>query len=164
MYKKSDKIPILVENKVRLFIRDMDTKKSNEGKIIKKYESAIENPFATVLAAHEGIPATAYGDVARLYGFKERIAQLLDVSVKTLKRYQEQNKTLNAINSEMLLKLVAIFKKGMEVFGEKQALIRWLDKPAFGLGNNTPFNLMKTSDGMDLIMEELTRIEYGDLA
>ncbi|TDI69672.1 MAG: DUF2384 domain-containing protein, partial [Bacteroidetes bacterium] len=139
----------------------MSTKTTNQ-KIVSKYKKYLESPVATVMAAHEGVPATAYGDVAQLYGHKERIAELLNISTKTIKRYQHQQKRLNASISEMLLKMVAVFDKGVEVFGEDTAFLSWLERPAFGLGNYIPLEIMKTSDGIDLVMEELVRIEYGD--
>lgn len=132
--------------------------------ILKKYRKYHYSSIRTVMTAHAGIPASAFDDVTELFGHKERIAQLLNVSTKTVKRYQDQKKKFDASNSEMLLKLVAIFDKGIDVFGEKAAFLRWLEKPAYGLGKNIPFNMMRTSDGIDLVMEELVRIEYGDLA
>ena len=138
--------------------------RSTSERIINRYKKYRNDPVRTVLAAHEGIPAYAFNDVTELFGYRERIAGLLNVSIKTMKRYQDQKKKLDASSSEMLLKLVAIFAKGVEVFGERSAFLRWLEKPAYGLGKNIPFNLMKTSDGIDLVMEELIRIEYGDLA
>ena len=132
--------------------------------IVKKYKKYLNSPIMTVMRAQEGIPASAFYDVTVLYGRKERIAGLLSVSTKTIQRYHTQKKKFDAPNSEMLLKLVCIFNKGTEVFGEKAAFLRWLEKPAHGLGENIPFDMMKTSDGIDLVMDELIRIEYGDLA
>jgi len=134
------------------------------GKIIMKYKKYFNHGIDTVMTAHQGIPATVFYDVVALYGQQDLVAGLLNVSTKTFKRYLDQNKKLDASNSEMLLKLVAVFEKGLEVFGERTAFLRWLEKPAFGLGNNIPFNLMITSSGIDLVLGELVRIEYGDLA
>lgn len=143
---------------------DKSSTRQAREKIIKKYKKYLDSSIKTVMTAHAGIPASAFKDVSELFGQKERIAQLLSRSTKTFKRYQDQKKKLDASNSEMLLKLVALFDKGIEVFGEKTAFLRWLEKPAYGLGKNVPFDMMRTSDGIDLVIEELVRIEYGDLA
>jgi len=58
----------------------------------------------------------------------------------------------------------ALFEHGADVFGSAESFRRWLDKPACGLDNQVPFALLHTSGGMDLIQDELIRIEYGDLA
>jgi len=132
-------------------VPDKSSTRQAREKIIKKYKKYLDSSIKTVMTAHAGIPASAFNDVTELFGQKERIAQLLNRSTKTFKRYQDQKKKLDASNSEMLLKLVALF-------------LRWLEKPAYGLGKNVPFDMMRTSDGIDLVIEELVRIEYGDLA
>ena len=132
--------------------------------LLVKYGSSIDNPMVTVMMAHKGIPVSAFNDVSKLFGRKERLAELLNVSVKTMQRYQKEDKKLNPLNSEMVLKFIALFKHGLAVFGLKKAFLNWLDKPAIGLGDMRPFELMKTSNGIDLVKDELVRIEYGDLA
>lgn len=63
-----------------------------------------------------------------------------------------------------MLKIMALFQTGESVFGSADAFRRWMDKPAYGLGSQIPFDLLHTSGGIDLIMDEVVRIEYGDLA
>jgi len=132
--------------------------------LLIKYGRSIDNPMVAVMMANKGMPASSFNDVSRLFGRKERLADLLNVSVKTMQRYQKEDKKLNPLNSEMVLKFIALFKQGLVVFGLKKAFLNWLDKPAIGLGNNRPFDLLKTSNGIDLVKDELVRIEYGDLA
>jgi len=132
--------------------------------LIQEYGSYINNPMATVIVANKGISATSFDKVSSLFGRKERLASLLNVSVKTMQRYQKEGKKLNPLNSEMVLKFIALFQKGIEIFGLRKAFLNWLEKPAIGLGNLRPYDLLKTSSGIDLVQEELIRIEYGDLA
>jgi putative toxin-antitoxin system antitoxin component (TIGR02293 family) len=54
--------------------------------------------------------------------------------------------------------------KGQKVFGNPESFRRWLEKPAYGLDEQIPLDLLQTSGGIDLVMEELDRIAYGDLA
>jgi len=132
--------------------------------LLATYGQSIDNPMVTVILANKGIPSSTFDDVSLLFGRKERLAELLNVSVKTMQRYQKENKKLNPLNSEMVLKFIALFKQGLMVFGIKKSFLNWLDKPAVGLGNHRPFELLKTSNGIDLVKDELVRIEYGDLA
>jgi len=62
------------------------------------------------------------------------------------------------------LKLIVLYRKGVEVFSSITNFNKWLHKPSFGLGKKIPYSLMNTTTGIDLIFEELVRIEYGDLA
>jgi putative toxin-antitoxin system antitoxin component (TIGR02293 family) len=71
---------------------------------------------------------------------------------------------LDAVTSEKLLKLFALYNKGSEVFGSLDAFTDWLSKPAYGIGSQIPQDIIDTMTGIDLIHDELVRIEYGDLA
>ena len=57
-----------------------------------------------------------------------------------------------------------LLKKGIEIFGTAKSFHMWLNIPSFGLGNQIPFNMMDTITGINLVEEELIRIEFGDLA
>ncbi len=92
------------------------------------------------------------------------MAGLLNVSLKSLNRYRQENKKLSPGKSERVLKLMKLYRKGEEIFGKVEEFRKWMDEPAYGLGYMIPETLLETSGGIDLIMEELTRIEFGDLA
>lgn len=125
----------------------------------------IANRNTLVLSALEGIPAARFFEIAEITGYKrEQLAEVFDTSLKTFQRYEREQKKLNPQDSEKVLKIVALFQTGESVFGSAAAFRRWMDKPAYGLGNQIPFALLHTSGGIDLIMDELMRIEYGDLA
>lgn len=131
----------------------------------RKYGAATKTPIALALAARNGVGAEAFFDALEVTGFpREKLSEILDISVKTIQRYKKQGKKLNAISSELLLKLFMLYGKGEELFGSIVDFNRWLEKPAYGLANEHPASLMHTSGGMDVIMEELYRIEYGALA
>ncbi|MBO0935956.1 DUF2384 domain-containing protein [Fibrella sp. HMF5335] len=118
-----------------------------------------------VLAALQGIPALLFFNVADQTGYRrEQVADVFDTSLKTFQRYEREHRNLNPQDSEKVLKMQALFSRGAEVFGSSEAFRRWMDKPAFGLGNQVPFSLLRTSGGIDLIMDELVRIDFGDLA
>ncbi len=118
-----------------------------------------------VLRALQGVSATAFFETAERTGYKrEQLAEVFDTSLKTFQRYEREQKKLNPQDSEKVLKITALFQQGEAVFGSVDAFRRWMDKPAYGLGNQVPFTLLHTSGGIDLIMDELIRIEYGDLA
>ncbi|MBD0255201.1 MAG: DUF2384 domain-containing protein [Cytophagales bacterium] len=125
----------------------------------------INDLFTLVTTALEGIDAGFVGKVAKnLLIQQEEIAQILHLSSKTLRNYEIEHKKLNPTTSEQVLKLQLMAEKGKEVFGDPQAFLRWLRKPAYGLEDQIPMNLLQTSGGIDLIIEELDRIAYGDFS
>lgn len=120
---------------------------------------------ALVFSALKGVPAARFFEAADLTGYKrEQFAEVFDTSLKTFQRYERERRKLNPQDSEKVLKIMALFQTGESVFGTVDAFRRWMDKPAYGLGGQLPFDLLHTSGGIDLVMDEVTRIEYGDLA
>jgi putative toxin-antitoxin system antitoxin component (TIGR02293 family) len=133
--------------------------------IISKYGDLTGNDQALTQAAMKGLKTGLFSDVIALTGFsRDIVAGWLDISNKTLMNYEKQSKYLKPASTELLLKIILLFEKGLKVFGERIQFTRWLEKPAFGLGGLVPLEMMRTSGGVDLIIDELARIEYGDLA
>ncbi|AIZ65154.1 hypothetical protein PK28_10005 [Hymenobacter sp. DG25B] len=117
------------------------------------------------MAARKGIPAATAFEVAEaLHLQPSQLEAIYDLSTKTLRSYLQDKKLLNAASSEKTLKIIALYNLGVEVFGEADAFLRWLGKPAHGLDGEVPLRLLETSGGIDLVEEELSRIAYGDLA
>ncbi len=60
-----------------------------------------------------------------------------------------------------LAALITVQKRSMEVFDRTELAEGWLKSPVFALGGNTPMELMITDKGIDLVLNELGRIEHG---
>ena len=132
---------------------------------LENYEGDIKDKLSLIQNARNGIDAKYIRLIIKYYNFKKDfIAGMLDLSTKTLDRYTQENRKLNPNDSELIIKLILLYKKGIEVFGEQSAFVNWLNKRAFGLGNLKPVEIVNTSGGIDLIIEELSRIETGDLS
>ena len=132
--------------------------------LLSKYNSKISSRLVMVTESGKGINASALKDLIRLSQYKKAfIAGLLNISVKTLDRYMQTNKKLHPLNSEIILKLFSLYAKGIETFGSLEFFKNWLEKPAYGLNNEVPVTFFNLSSGIDLVYEELVRIEFGDL-
>lgn len=130
-----------------------------------KYGVSTDNDYTMVKKAQAGLQVSAFFDLANISGLtNQELSSLLDLSFKTIQRYQKEKKKLNALNSEQLLKLIALYQHAESVFGDVISFDRWLRKPAAGLGNTIPFKFLQTPGGIDLIQDELYRIEFGALA
>ena len=113
----------------------------------------------------KGLNAKAALDFLSLSGFtQDEFQETFKTTVKTIQNHVTRELTLDASLSEKLLKAFALFDKGAEIFGSAKSFYQWLGTPAYGLGNQLPFDLMDTITGIQLIEEELIRIEFGDLA
>ncbi len=142
-----------------------DILEAGSGSIIKNYRKLFENNNQIVKNAHTGVLISAIADFSKVSDKSQKqIAGLIHTTTKTLQNYTISSKKLPTLQSELLLKLYALYDKGIEIFGSKEAFNKWLQKPAFGLYNQVPDSLLSTSTGINLLMDELTRIEYGEFA
>jgi putative toxin-antitoxin system antitoxin component (TIGR02293 family) len=129
------------------------------------YRPAYTNDINLLMRSKQGLNAKAALDFISLSGFtQDEFQGTFNTTVKTIQNHVTRQSTLDAALSEKLLKSFELFDKGVEIFGTADNFHKWLNKPAFGLGYQVPITLMDTITGIRLIMEELIRIEFGDLA
>ncbi len=134
-------------------------------KVYKQYSHYIQQEESNILSEPAAIYATAFDDMISVSNYdKDFAADLLDVSYKTVARYQKEKKKLSPLQSEYILKTIVLFNKGNQVFGDKESFNRWLDKPSFGLGNRIPRAFITTVGGINFVIDELNRIARGDLS
>jgi putative toxin-antitoxin system antitoxin component (TIGR02293 family) len=146
-------------------LKERKTSPSREETPPETNPPGIDDLFTLVTTALAGVEASLVSKVAKdLLIQQEEIAQILHVSSKTLRNYEMERKKLNPTTSEQVLKLQRMADKGKEVFGDPKAFLRWLQTPAYGLEHQIPMQLLQTSGGIDLIIEELDRIAYGDFS
>ena len=58
-------------------------------------------------------------------------------------------------------KFAGIMTRAIDVFGTKEDAEEWLTKPALGLEQRRPIDLLSSPAGVELVEEFLGRIEYG---
>jgi putative toxin-antitoxin system antitoxin component (TIGR02293 family) len=127
--------------------------------------SFLSNPLLMTYLIQQGL-SYAFFDLIQEYSpfDTEEWLMLLAISSKTLSRYKEDEKSFKPIQSEKIIEIAEVTHAGMEVFGEMEKFRLWLDTPNFALGKMKPFDLLKDSYGKELVLTELTRINYGILA
>ncbi|HLT24070.1 MAG TPA: antitoxin Xre/MbcA/ParS toxin-binding domain-containing protein [Ignavibacteria bacterium] len=93
-----------------------------------------------------------------------KVSNLLELSERTLQRYKKEHKTFSALHSQRILELKQLDEKGKEVFGSKEKFRHWLMTQNSFLKNKKPIDLLTNSFGVDILMDELSRIEHGIFA
>lgn len=121
----------------------------------------LKNAFALVFSARKGIKPKVFYDFSDSIKMPERdLAALLNMSSRTISNYKAQKKTLEPVQSEHLLKLITLFGRGEEIFGNVEEFNYWLSKP-FWNANERPLDWLVTPGGVDLVIDELDRLAYG---
>ena len=133
--------------------------------VYKEYKNYLTDEAQNIVSEPEVMYATSFNDMLTVAKYdKDYAADLLDVSYKTITRYQKENKKLSPLQSEFILKTIVLYNKGEKVFGTNESFSNWLNKPAFGMGNRVPKTFITTVTGINYILDELNRIAHGDLA
>ncbi len=121
----------------------------------------LENKMDLVELSKVGITKTAVSNLAKYLTLSwKQLADLLPVTERTLQRYSNQE-NLNPTVSEQVLHIAEVTAKGTEVFEDKGKFIIWLHIPHKAFSNKTPFALLNSGFGAELVLEELGRIEFG---
>ena len=58
------------------------------------------------------------------------------------------------------IKSMTVLKKGSDVFGSTEKFVKWLNSYNFAI-NCKPINIWKDKEGLQIIHDELNRIEHG---
>lgn len=112
----------------------------------------------------EGVPYSLFTIIQDYTPFTEKDwSNFLDLSTKSLLRYKQSTKNFKPIHSEKIIEMAEVTTIGLDVFGNMEKFKLWLETPNFSLGNLKPIDLLRDSYGKELVISELTRINYGIL-
>ena len=93
----------------------------------------------------------------------DEITGIIRTSDRTLRRYTPQQK-LNAEQTERLIEIAKLYSRGEEVLGNLDGFKEWMSSSVLALGNKKPKSFLDTSLGIEMLMDELGRIEHGVFA
>ncbi len=128
------------------------------------YSDFLANKMLIIVAIRDGIPYSLFDVIQDYTPFSENDwANFLDLSTKSLQRYKQSSKQFKPNQSEKIIEMSEVTSVGLDVFGNMDKFKLWLDTPNFALGQLKPMDLLKDSYGKDLVISELTRINYGIL-
>lgn len=128
------------------------------------YSDFLSNKTFMRQVINEGVPYSLFQLIRDAAPFTEQQwASFLNISTKSLQRYQQLSKTFKPIQSEKIIEIAEVTQLGLDVFGNMEKFSLWLNTPHYGLGKEQPIQLLKDSYGKELVAAELTRMNYGIL-
>ena len=121
----------------------------------------LDNPYKLTSTARKGVKPKVFYDFADTVKMSEKaLAGLINLTSKTLSNYKVQQKLLEPVYSEHLLKLITLFEKGEAIFGSIDEFNYWLKKP-FWNATQTPAEWLITPGGVDLLIKEIEKFAQG---
>lgn len=121
--------------------------------------------FMLIKSTREGVDYDTFDNLLGRFPLNNSDwSRILNVSERTMQRYKREKKRFDSIHSERLLLIMLLFKKGVDVFESTDNFIKWLNSENISLGGVKPMNMLDNTFGVNLIKDELIRIEHGVLA
>lgn len=127
----------------------------------KSLNHKIETRLDLIEIAQQGITKSAYEHLANYLNYNtKQMADILPITERTIQRYTK-NKHFNTEVSDHILQIAEVTAKGIEVFEDKNQFLSWMGFPCMSFNNKTPLSLLTSKFGVDMILDELGRIEHG---
>ena len=129
----------------------------------------LQRELRNPLDAHEmllqGLPGKALGHLVDNLMMLRKTASLekaIGMSLRTFQRRKEAPaKPLSQEQSGRTWKFAEILAKATALLGSQEEAEQWLERPAIGLDQRRPIDLLATPAGVEMVEDFLERLEYG---
>jgi putative toxin-antitoxin system antitoxin component (TIGR02293 family) len=126
-----------------------------------KLNSNIVSDFDILELTRRGIPKKAMLSlVSKISLTLHEFSNIMHISERTFQRFQDDS-LIKTEYAEKAVELARLYARGEEVFGSLDKFKRWMKTPSYVFKDQTPFDLLDSSIGFDLVLKEIGRIEYG---
>lgn len=121
--------------------------------------------YYLIKVVREGIPYAEFEQVSKIapFSFKEW-ANYLNISTRTLERHRDESRVFRQQQSERIIFIYQLLHYGQSVFESRENFYTWMDAVNIAFGGIRPKALLDTSIGIDMVRDELGRIQHGILA
>ena len=120
--------------------------------------SSIDNAIGHI---RDGIPKLAIDTVLEKTNIsRTQLSNILHISTRQLNRY-EQNERLSPEQSNFLYEFTRIYTRGLDILGDAPTINNWISRPNLALGNVAPVDMLDTGEGLRMVDNLLSNIEYG---
>src|SRR4030042_1385443 len=101
--------------------------------------------------SRKGVDLDTFDELASEFPFDlSDWSKILHISERTIQRYRRDKKKLDSIHTDRLLQIMILLNKGVEVFGNSDNFITWLNSINIALGGITPISLLDNAFGINM--------------
>ena len=133
----------------------------------KKKSTMVEEPVVNYISLKKPVTVADYSykklkKIADLVPFTQtEWANMLHLSERTLQRYAKNNSSFEGIYTDRILLLQEMIEMGLETFVDAGAFYRWLKKEKQVLGQSLNFESLYSDRGIQEMINQISRIQYG---
>lgn len=124
----------------------------------------IDSEMDRYVLSKKGLPKKSLLNLSQQLNIPVKaIASLLHLNERTIQRKDDLD-LLDELTSAQLLQIAEVYTCGMEVFQDADNFHVWMNSNSTALGHQKPIALLSSSYGVQMVLDELGRIEYGIFA
>jgi len=123
------------------------------------FGTEVHSEIEFVEKIEEGLPVRAVDTLLELGDLTE--ADFDQVIPRRTLSHARKRGRLSADQSDRIVRAARIYARAHEVFGDREKANRWMRRPNRALEGKAPIELLRTSNGSDLVVAVLDRIAYG---
>ena len=128
-------------------------------KVLRK---VIKNPDDLTHLVRKGLPAGSVSALAeRLHVSNRTLSRTLGIPQRTLTRRLGKALLLTPAESDRMVRLARVYANAVEMIGDEEKAIEWLNTPNRALGGEKPLDQLDTDVGARVVEDILGRIAYG---
>lgn len=91
-------------------------------------------------------------------------ASMLHISERTLQRYAKNNGSFAPINAERAMQIANVLQEGKKTFGKTEMFYSWLKTNPSMAEGQLSLESLYSAQGIQMVLTQLGRIQYGILA
>lgn len=128
------------------------------------YQTYFQSPVNRLQVIKGGLSSKSLDDLLQISGSTRfDMAKNLDLTEPTLRKHLSNPKELSTSLSEHVLFLLELYNKGIDTFGSIDNFKNWLPQHNIGI-DAKPSDLLDSITGINMVINELNRIDHGILA
>lgn len=128
-------------------------------KVLRKL---IKNPDDLAHLVRKGLPAASVSAIAqRLHVGNSTLSRKLGIPQRTLTRRLSNASVLTPAESDRTVRMARVFANAVDMIGDEEKAIEWLNTPNRALGGERPLDHLDTDMGVRMVEDVLGRIAYG---
>jgi putative toxin-antitoxin system antitoxin component (TIGR02293 family) len=132
----------------------------------KVFRRALKTPLDVHEVLARGLPARSltalFENLVIEHDTELFLEKAIGMSLRTFQRNKDvPSKLLSQDQSGRTWTFAEILAKATDVFGSQSEAEQWLERPATGLDERRPIDLLATPAGVKLVDDFLGRLEYG---
>jgi putative toxin-antitoxin system antitoxin component (TIGR02293 family) len=155
----------MIFKQATIFVSLMTDITKMKHRAVKRNAELEQDTLSMVNLLREGVAYSYLSSISDRINFTlADWSSYLHLSGRTIQRYKKDKKPFDTIYSEKIIQIDQLYKTGTEVFGNLENFRVWMETKSIPLGGIQPKELLDTTYGINLVTDELGRIEHGILA